>query len=60
MRISLYTLYSKVTYVKGWGTITGPNEVKVKLADGGEQKLRTKNIVIATGSDVASPPSIKV
>jgi len=51
---------NKVTYVKGWGTITGPNEVKVNLAEGGTQTLSSKNIIIATGSDVASPPSIKI
>lgn len=37
-----------------------PNEVFVKLNDGGETTLKAKNIVIATGSDVACPPGIKV
>jgi len=51
---------NKVTYVKGKGTITGPNEIKVALSDGGSETIKTKNIIIATGSDVVSPPSIKI
>lgn len=36
----------------GHGTITGKNEVTVSKKDGGKQTVRTKNILIATGSDV--------
>ena len=39
---------NKVTYIKGMGTITGKNEVTV-----GAEKYATKNIVIATGSQVS-------
>lgn len=49
-----------VNYVKGKGKITGANEVKVALSNGGEQTIKAKNIVIATGSDVSCPPSIKI
>lgn len=51
---------NKVAYVKGKGTITGPNEVKVALADGGSQTISTKNILIATGSEVTPLPNIKI
>lgn len=46
--------------MKGKGKITGPNQVTVALNDGGQQVIQTKNIIIATGSDVAAPPGIKV
>ncbi|MEM7744883.1 MAG: dihydrolipoyl dehydrogenase [Pseudomonadota bacterium] len=46
---------NKVDYIKGWGKITGPNEVTVDDA-----KLTAKNIVIATGSEPASLPGVEV
>ena len=46
--------------MKGFGKITGPNEVSVDLNDGGAKKLSTKNIIIATGSEVASLPFLQV
>ena len=46
---------NKVDYVKGWGAIAGPGEVKV-----GDQSLKTKNIVIATGSEPAALPGVEV
>jgi len=45
---------NKVDYVKGHGTLTGPNGVNVALNDGGEQAIKAKNIMLATGSDVIS------
>jgi dihydrolipoamide dehydrogenase len=51
----------KVDYLKGKGTISGPNEVSVALNDSGEeQKLDTKNIIIATGSEVTPLPPVPV
>jgi dihydrolipoamide dehydrogenase len=44
----------------GTGTITGPGEVEVKAADGSSQKLATKNIVIATGSEAVPLPGIEM
>jgi dihydrolipoamide dehydrogenase len=38
-----------VDYVKGFGKIAGANAVNVKLNEGGETTLQTKNILIATG-----------
>ena len=46
---------NKVDYVKGWGQIVSAGEVKV-----GDQSLKTKNIVIATGSEAASLPGVEV
>lgn len=46
---------NKVTWLKGTGTITAKNEVSV---DG--KKYGAKNIIIATGSDVATLPGIKI
>eukprot|EP01116_Phalansterium_solitarium_P006148 TRINITY_DN18453_c0_g1_i1.p1 TRINITY_DN18453_c0_g1~~TRINITY_DN18453_c0_g1_i1.p1 ORF type:complete len:495 (-),score=110.21 TRINITY_DN18453_c0_g1_i1:138-1622(-) len=51
---------NKVEYVKGWGTIKGPNDVSVALADGTSRALKTKNILIATGSSVANLPGITI
>lgn len=51
---------NKVTYVKGWGSLAGPNEVKVNLLEGGEASVKTKNIMIATGSDVSSVPGLTI
>jgi dihydrolipoamide dehydrogenase len=44
---------NKIDVVHGFGRITAPGKVEVKGADGKTQTLETKNIVIATGSDVA-------
>jgi len=50
----------KVDYFKGKGTITGPNGVSVALSDGGDKILDSKNIVIATGSEVTPLPPVPV
>jgi dihydrolipoamide dehydrogenase len=49
---------NKVGYVKGWGRITSPHEVEVDCNDGTKKKISTKNILIATGSDVMSIPGV--
>ena len=51
---------NKVDYIEGRGVITGQGSVKVNLTAGGERVLSAKNIVIATGSDVASLPGIDI
>lgn len=50
----------KVDYFKGKGSITGPNGVSVALTDGGDKILESKNIVIATGSEVTPLPPVPV
>jgi dihydrolipoamide dehydrogenase len=49
---------NKITYLVGTGAITGPGAVSVTDADGKVTGLLTKNIVIATGSDVMSLPGV--
>ena len=51
---------NKVTAVFGAGVVQGAGKVEVTADDGSKQVLETKNIVIATGSDVAAPPGVKV
>ncbi|MEM0988282.1 MAG: dihydrolipoyl dehydrogenase [Pseudomonadota bacterium] len=46
---------NKVDYVRGWGQIVSATEVKVDDA-----VIKTKNIVIATGSEPASLPGVEV
>lgn len=46
---------NKVDYIKGWGEIIAPDEVKV-----GEDVLKTRNIVVATGSEPASLPFLEI
>lgn len=49
---------NKVTYSKGWGKITGPNEVSVTAMDGSVQKISAKDIIIATGSEATPLPGV--
>jgi len=51
---------NKIDYVKGWGSFVDANTIKVALLDGGEQELKTKNTIIATGSEPASIPSVEI
>ncbi len=51
---------NKITPIHGTGKIAGPGKVEVALADGGSETIETKNIVIATGSDVAQLPGIEI
>ncbi len=51
---------NKVDWIKGWGRIAGAGKVVVKAADGAEQTLEAKNIVIATGSVPSSLPGVTV
>ena len=51
---------NKIDAVHGTGRIAGPGKVEVKGADGKTQTLETKNIVIATGSDVAKLKGVDI
>uniref|UniRef100_A0A0R3T0P1 Dihydrolipoyl dehydrogenase n=1 Tax=Rodentolepis nana TaxID=102285 RepID=A0A0R3T0P1_RODNA len=51
---------NRVESVQGVGTITKPNEVTVKKPDGSTEVINTKNILIATGSDVTQFPGINI
>ena len=50
---------NKVNYIKGKGSILSKNEISV-YDNGKKTNYKTKNIVIATGSEVVSLPPIKI
>jgi dihydrolipoamide dehydrogenase len=51
---------NKITAYHGLGRIAGSGRVEVVLTAGGTEMLETKNIVIATGSDVARLAGIEI
>ena len=51
---------NKIDVIHGTGRITAPGKVEVTGADGKAQTLETKNIVIATGSDVTKLKGIEI
>lgn len=51
---------NKVDVHFGTGRILAPGKVEVTAADGSRKELDTKNIVIATGSDVAQLPGVTI
>ena len=51
---------NKIDVHRGSGKIAGPGKVSVTDGDGNVSELETKNIVIATGSDVAGIPGLDV
>ncbi|MFI0845834.1 dihydrolipoyl dehydrogenase [Mesorhizobium sp. IMUNJ 23232] len=51
---------NKIDGIRGTGKIISTGKVLVTAEDGGTQELETKAIVIATGSDVAGIPGVKV
>nr|XP_033190462.1 dihydrolipoyl dehydrogenase, mitochondrial [Bombus vancouverensis nearcticus] len=52
---------NKVEWVKGHGKITGPNQVSALGPDGSVvSTINTKNIIIATGSEVTPFPGIEI
>ena len=51
---------NKIESFFGTGSIAGAGKVNVTAEDGSSQTLETKNIVIATGSDVAQLPGVTI
>lgn len=51
---------NKIDTVYGAAKILGAGKVEVTAKDGAKQTLETKNIIIATGSDVAGIPGLNV
>ncbi|MCX6733833.1 MAG: dihydrolipoyl dehydrogenase [Candidatus Peregrinibacteria bacterium] len=49
-----------VQIIMGKGRLVGPNSVKVTMADGSEQMIETKNIILATGSNARVPEGVKI
>ena len=50
---------NKVTYIKGKGVLFSKNDVVV-YHDNNKTNYKTKNIVIATGSDIVSLPGVEI
>jgi len=50
---------NKITHVQGAGAIAGPNAVKVTAADRKTSTLKTKNIIIASGSESTPLPCVE-
>ncbi|HZW47827.1 MAG TPA: FAD-dependent oxidoreductase, partial [Microvirga sp.] len=51
---------NKIDAFIGTARIAGVGQVEVKAEDGSNQLLQTKNILIATGSDVARLPGVEI
>ncbi|ORZ30878.1 dihydrolipoyl dehydrogenase [Catenaria anguillulae PL171] len=51
---------NKVTYAKGHGRMLSPTEVEVTAADGSTSVIKTKHVIVATGSEPASFPNIPI
>jgi len=51
---------NKVTYFKGKGVLFSKNDIVVYEDNNSRKNIRTKNIVIATGSEVTSLPGIEI
>jgi dihydrolipoamide dehydrogenase len=51
---------NKIETFRGVGRIVAPGKVEVKATDGKAQTLETKNIIIASGSDIARLPGIEI
>jgi dihydrolipoamide dehydrogenase len=51
---------NKVTYIKGYASFKDKNTLNVELNEGGSSVIKAKNIIIATGSDIARIPGIEI
>lgn len=51
---------NKITYFKATGSFKSANEINVESADGKSEVIKAKNIIIATGSEVSTLPSIDI
>jgi dihydrolipoamide dehydrogenase len=51
---------NKIDVFRGVGKVLGAGKVAVAGEDGKAEEIETKNVVIATGSDVAGIPGVKV
>jgi dihydrolipoamide dehydrogenase len=50
----------KIQYLQGWAEILDPHNLKVKLVNGGEETVQFEHAMLATGSQPAIPPMLKV
>mmetsp|Transcript_6757 Transcript_6757/g.22162 ORF Transcript_6757/g.22162 Transcript_6757/m.22162 type:complete len:536 (-) Transcript_6757:324-1931(-) len=49
---------NKVTYARGWGKLLAANEVEVTGEDGTRDVIKTKNVILATGSVPTPLPGV--
>ena len=49
---------NKVDYAKGHGKFASKNEIDIDLIAGGTERIKAKNIIIATGSEPTPIPAI--
>jgi dihydrolipoamide dehydrogenase len=51
---------NKIDTYEGWGTIKDKSTLEVELNDGGKETLKTKNLILATGSNTITLPDTKI
>lgn len=51
---------NKIDTYDGWGTIKDKSTLEVELNDGGKETLKTKNLILATGSNTITLPDTKI
>lgn len=51
---------NKVDYIKGTASFASATEIDIALLDGGNTQISSKNIIIATGSEVTPFPGIEI
>ncbi|MGH6945088.1 MAG: dihydrolipoyl dehydrogenase [Geminicoccaceae bacterium] len=51
---------NRVTGIRGSARLDGPGKVQVELNAGGSQQIAAKNVIVATGSDVATLPGVRI
>lgn len=51
---------NKVDYIKGTASFASATEIDVSLLDGGSTQISSKNVIIATGSEVTPFPGIEI
>ena len=49
-----------ITAFAGTGTITGPNQVRVALNEGGEEMISTRHIIVSTGARPRGIPGVTI
>ncbi len=50
----------KIQYLQGWAELVDAHNLKVKLVSGGEETVQFEHAMLATGSQPAMPPMLKV
>lgn len=51
---------NKIDTYEGWGEIKDATTLEVNLNDGGKEILKTKNLILATGSETITLPGVEV